>query len=665
VLDKSYTERTVSRCTLRGGRLIAATFAILGPCFAPAVAAQQVPRPAFASSVDIVSVDVHVLDRTGRPLRDLEAGDFALTVDGHARKIASAQFVSASAPDVPIAPMPADYTTNVGAAAGRLIVVIVDRGSIQPVRAKDVFTAAARFVSRLQPSDRVALFSIPSGPAVDFTTDHDSVASSLQRTDGQAPPPAGTRGIGIADALGFERGNGITIQDVLSRECGVMPERSGSEYAMCRKLVTEEARTVAAFAHERTRNTIAGLHSILERLGTNETPKTLVLLSEGLVIDDDRYSTARLARALEAAHATIYALKPEPSDSDASQARAPQGRSRDRAVTEEGLSVVTRIGGGTLIRVVADPDFAFDRLASEISGYYLLGFEPDPGDRDGKQHAINVKVQRTDVAVRSRLEFTIGAGGRRTAQQTIADLLRAPIVATELPFKLTTYAFQDPDSSKIRMLVAMEVERSDVSGQMALGLVMVKPGGDVATTFFQPSIDAPTQISGKPQRCFATMLVEPGQYTLRAAVLDGSGRRGSVERPVRAYMTRMARFRATELLIGDDAESQPAAGGIVPTVTGDLAGGQLHVYLELFSDAPAGFEGTTVSLEIVPEGGSIPVESVPASLQPTGADARSRSAAGSIPLALLPKGSYLARAVVSLDGHRVGQMTRPFRVVKP
>jgi VWFA-related protein len=666
----SYTDRTVNRWTLGGGRLVAAMSALLffyvWLGFAPAIGAQQVPaRPSFESSVDIVSVDVHVLDRNGRPVRDLEARDFTLSVDGHARKIASAQFVSASAPDVPIAPPPADYTTNVGAATGRLIVVIVDRGSIQPVRAKDVLTAAARFVGRLQPADRVALFSIPSGPAVDFTTDHESVVSALQRTDGQAPPPAGVRNIGVADALGFERGNGITIQDVVTRECGVMPERQGSEFAMCRKLVTEEARTVAAFAHESARNTIAGLHTILDRLGTSETPKTLLLISEGLVIDDDRYATSRLARALEAAHATIYALKPEPSDSDASQTRVPQNRSRDRAVTEEGLSAVTRAGGGTLIRVIADPDFAFDRLASEISGYYLLGFEPDPADRDGKQHAITVKVQRGDVAVRSRLEFTIGAAAHRTAQQTIAELLRAPVVATELPFKLTTYAFQDPESSKIRMLVAMEVERSDVSGQMALGIVLVKPGGDVATTFFQPSIDAPTQISGKPQRCFATLLVDPGQYTLRAAVLDGSGRRGSVERPVRAYMTRMARFRATELLIGDDAESQPAAGGVVPTVTGDLAGGQLHVYLELFSDAPDGFEGTGVTIEIIPDGGSTPVEIVPASMQPTGNDPRNRAAAGSIPIGLLPKGNYLARAVVTLDGRRVGQMTRPFRVVKP
>jgi VWFA-related protein len=655
----------VSRRILGCGRLVAATAAVLCWPLALAVGAQQTPpRAAFASSVDIVSVDVHVIDRNGRPVRDLEAGDFTLSVDGRARKIASAQFVSVTAPETAPEPPPADYTTNVGAAAGRLIVIVVDRGSIQPVRAKDVLTAAARFVSHLEPADRVALYSIPSGPAVDFTTDHDAVVSALQRTDGQAPAAAGTRNIGIADALGFERGNGITIQEVLTRECGVIPERSGSEYAMCRNLVTEEARTLAAFAHERARNTLAGLHSILDRLGAGETPKTLVVLSEGLVIDDDRFATARLARAIEAAHATIYALKPEPSDSDASQARAPQGRARDRAVIEEGLDAVTRVGGGALIRVIADPDFAFDRLASEISGYYLLGFEPDAGDRDGKQHTINVKVQRTDVAVRSRLEFSIGAG-RRTTQQTITDLLRTPVAATELPLKLTTYSFQDPDSPKIRMLVAMEVERSDVSGQMALGLVLVKPGGDVGATFFQPSIDAPAQISGKPQRCFATLLVDPGQYTLRAALVDGDGRRGSVERPVRAYMTRMARFRATELLLGDDEGSQPAAGGVVPTVSGDLSGEQLHVYFELFSDAPAGVVGASVAIEILPAGGSTAIDTIPASLQPAGNDPRCRAATGSIALGLLPKGSYLARAVVSLDGRRVGQMTRPFRVVTP
>jgi VWFA-related protein len=617
-----------------------------------------------------VSVDVNVIDRNGRPVRDLAAADFSLTVDGRPRKIASAQFVSVTAPVTAAEPPPADYSTNVGAAAGRMIVILVDRGSIAPVRSKDVLAAAARFVSRLGPSDRVALFSIPSGPAVDFTTDHDAIVSALQHTDGQADPGPRNKNVGVADALGFERGNAITIEDVVARECGTQgpsgPGSAGSDLMVCRKLVIEEAGIVAAYAHERARNTLAGLHTILDRLGSSETPKTIVLVSEGLIIDGERFATTGLGRAVAAAHATIYALKPEPSDSDASQARAPQGRARDRAVREEGLTALARISGGEMFRVIADPDFAFDRLATELSGYYLLGFEPDAGDRDGKQHTIGVSVRRRDVAVRSRPEFTVGASARSTDQQVIAELLRTPVVATDLPFRLTTYAFQDPDSPKIRLLVAMDVERAvDPDGHMALGLVLVKPGGEVGASFFQPSVDAPRELTAKAQRAFATMLVDPGQYILKAAVLDSDGRRGSLERPVRAFMTRIARFRATELLIGDGEGNESPAGGVVPTVSGDLAGAQLHVYMELFADSPDAFAGAAVTIEVSPAGGSSVVDSAPAPLRPAGSDDRVRAAAGAVPISLLPKGSYVARAVVTLDGRRVGQMSRSFRVVKP
>jgi VWFA-related protein len=651
-------------------RLAAITAAVLACWLAPAATAQQpaqLPRPAFSSSVDIVSVDVNVIDRYGRPVRDLEAGDFSLSVDGRPRKIASAQFISVTAPPVAPEPKPAEYSTNVGAANGRLIVIVVDRGSIAPVRSKDVLAAAARFVSRLSPSDRVALFSIPSGPAVDFTTDHDSVVSALQRTDGQANPGPGSKNIGIAEALGFERRSPITMDEVVARECGSTPGRGGggSEHLLCRKLVVEEASIVAAYAHERARNTLAGLRNILERLGSGDTPKTIVLISEGLVVDGDRFAAAGLARAMAAAHATIYALKPEPSDSDASQARAPQGRARDRAVYEEGLLTVTRAGGGEMFRVIADPDFAFDRLSSELSGYYLLGFEPEPSDRDGKEHTIQVKVQRDDVAVRSRLQFTVGGTAGKTHQQVISDLLRTPIPATELPLRLTTYAFQDPDSSKVRLLVAMEVDRSvDPSGEMALGLVLVKPGGDVGATFFQPSIGAPDRPDPRGQRAFATLLVDPGQYILKAAVVDTEGRRGSLERPVRAFMTRMARFRATELLIGDSAGGESGAGGVVPTVTGELSGEQLHAYMELFSDAPAGFAATAATIEVLPAGGALVVERAEASLQSLQDDQPVRAVSASVPIAMLSPGSYVARAVVTVDGRKVGQMARPFRIVK-
>jgi VWFA-related protein len=214
-------------------------------CFArlSAVATQQpgqLPKPSFTSSVDIVSVDVNVIDRNGRPVRDLAAGDFTLTVDGRPRKIASAQFVSVTAPAIVPEPPPADYSTNVGAAAGRLIVIVVDRGNIAPVRSKDVLAAAAKFVSRLGPLDRVALFSIPSGAAVDFTTDRDAVTSALQRMDGQADPGPNTKNVGIAEAMQIESGSTLAFDELVARECGSMiaigpGTTGGSELMQCRR----------------------------------------------------------------------------------------------------------------------------------------------------------------------------------------------------------------------------------------------------------------------------------------------------------------------------------------------------------------------------------------------------------------------------------------------
>jgi hypothetical protein len=55
---------------------------------------QPPPKPTFKSAVDLVPVDVNVIDKSGRPVPDLAAGDFTLTVDVKPRRAVSAQFIS-------------------------------------------------------------------------------------------------------------------------------------------------------------------------------------------------------------------------------------------------------------------------------------------------------------------------------------------------------------------------------------------------------------------------------------------------------------------------------------------------------------------------------------------------------------------------------------------
>ncbi|HTL43543.1 MAG TPA: VWA domain-containing protein, partial [Vicinamibacterales bacterium] len=625
----------------------------------------------FKSAVEVVSVDVTVIDASGKPVHDLGATDFALTVDGQSRTIASAKFIPLNHSDSRAAGMAEDYTSNVEGVPGRLIAIVVDRGSIAPVRAKDVFTAAARFVDRLEPADRVGVFSLPDGPNVEFTTAHDAVKAALQHLDGQATRAPTPKSIGIAEALEFERGNRMAIEETLDRECGGAAVNGGgaapigmSEQATCRRQVQDDAATVAAVTHVRARQTVNGLLGLLNRFGSSETPKTIVLISDGLVVDGDRALLDGLGPALASAHTTIYALKPEPSDLDASQIRAPQDLARERIVQETGLKLVTHLAGGEVFPIISDPDSSFARLGSELSGYYLLGFEPAPGDRDGKSHRISVTVRRHGLEVRSRTQFSVENAAPANPERVIAELLRSPAIATGLPFMITSYAFQDPDSPKIRLLVALEVDPADARGRLALGLVARQMNGTTAATFYQPSIETPAGLNTTKRSYFATLLLDPGPYLLKAAMVDEAGHRGSVERAVRAYMTRMGRFRATQLMIGGDEQHGATPDSIAPTVSGNVRG-QLHAYMELFADGPPGFDRTSVTIEVVPAGADTIVDQATAVLQPTGSDPLVRAASASVPLRLLPEGQYLARATIMVGGQRVGTMTRPFRLERP
>jgi hypothetical protein len=67
-------------------------------------------------------------------------------------------------------------------------------------------------------------------------------------------------------------------------------------------------------------------------------------------------------------------------------------------------------GGKRIYVPVGSADFAFTRVLRESSAYYLLGVEPEEADRDGKTHALKVKVNRRKVTVRSRQWVMVPAG---------------------------------------------------------------------------------------------------------------------------------------------------------------------------------------------------------------------------------------------------------------
>jgi VWFA-related protein len=642
---------------------------ILASAIVVALAGSHAPAPdqPIKSSIDIVRVDVNAVNGSGQPVPDLTIEDFDLRVDGRGRAITSVQFVPVPAGAADRPPEPAHYSSNAGAAGGRLIMIAVDRATLSTARARAALKAASAFVASLNRADRVALATIPHGPQVGFTADHELVQRLVLEIDGTAVDSFGNHNIGISDALAFERRDDLTMQLITERECGAASvganQRSGSsEVMICQGEVKAEALLVAAHARERSRQTITGLQALLGGFPPSQTPKILVLISEGLVIQGEPSPLSWLDERAAAAHVTIYPIRLETSGADASQRRAPANVMLDRTVQEDGLAAIAQATGGEMFRLISNSNFAFERLAAELSGYYLLGFEPDTGERDGRPHALEVRVRRPGVTVRSRREFTIPVAAVTAPDTEIVKALRDPLPVADIPLRLTTYAFHDPRRDQTRLFMAAEIDRSaDPNSKIAVGYVIVDFDGQLIASRMDSALPSPGPDGPSVQAYVSDVALDPGKYTVKLAVVDDFGRRGSVERVADAVLTEAGPVRVSELLLGS-ARAAGSALPLVPVISGDIAQGALHAYLELFADRPDSFEGVNVTLEIAPSSEAKALQRVPVPLVTQEEDRRLRVASARLDPERLPPGEYVARAVIAVGFDTVGQVTRPFRV---
>ena len=529
--------------------------------------------------------------------------------------------------------------------------------------------SASRFLARLTPADRVGLIAFPgAGPVIDFTSNHAVVQSALTGLTGQADTFPSSYRIGISEAMAIVLGDRTTLNTVTQREC-VNP-RSTEEIDLCMRQVLSEANGIYSSVSERTQTALATLRSLIERLSQTTTPKTIVYISEGLVLERPG-DGAWLGPAAARGQVTIYALQLEVFGSDASTVREPVTPARDKALALEGLGVVAGSTRGVVLPVVASADNVFARLALELSGYYLVSFEPESVDRDGKPHKIKVSVPgRSGVDVRARSQFSIDPPSSKTDDAMLKETLQAPMLASEIGLKLTTYTLRDPASDKLRILMAAEIDRSGTpDGRLALAYSLVDDKGRLIDSQIDREVKTPVSPDTAIQKYTGFILSDAtGTHTLKIAVVDERGKRGSVEHSFSAALTPVGQIRATDLLIADGradgrADDRTTPGSAAPAVGGEFTSGMVNGYIELYADAGDVLKNTTVMFEVAENAQARALDGAAGRVQPASTEAPTRRALeGSIPVALLPPGDYVVRAVVSTDGRKVGQVTRPFRV---
>ena len=621
-------------------------------------------QPTFRATTEVIVVDVSVVGKDGEPVRGLQESDFSISVSGKPRRVRTLQFVDQASGAAPAGESPLrPVSSNAPEARGRLVLILVDEGSI----GFGVLPAAAQSIERLLaglgPADKVGLASLP-GPRVhvDFTRDRAKIVQAIQRVPSGAGADVRLQriSVAVAEAFAIERGDPDMIERVVEREC---PPSDPLTQRICAQSVGMQAHAVVRNEENRTAQFSSGLKGVLQQLATVEGPKVIFILSQGFPDPGAPHQLITAAPFAAAARATLFGLLLDRSMLDLSSRPGPAYMmisNEERGWARASLDSLTGAARGTTVEITGSAELPFARLAREISGYYLVGVEAEPGDHDGRSRPIKVEVNRPGVTVRARREV-VTRPAVRDERKLLTEALASPMLATDVPLRVSTFNLADDDPGKVRVLVVAEVDRHQAEeGRALVGLLFTDTQGKTTGGIGQ-RMTLPLAASGS-LTLILTSPLPPGSYTMKLGIAR-DGRAGSVEHPFEARLTEAdaagadgaAGLQLGELLVMTPGSSQRAVPGLDVRVHGD----------RIISLAPLGlappYGRFSFVFDIAKDESSYALASAPGSID-EGPKGRARFAEATLDARLLPPGEYGVRLRVFAGSERVASLFTPFRL---
>ncbi len=522
--------------------------------------------------------------------------------------------------------------------------------------------AAQRFLDRLSPLDQVAFIAYPEpGPRVNFTTDKLKLRLAMQALIGQAQRvPSGQQNIGVTEALAiYNRRDQIVLADVVARECrGLNP----TERAQCERDIITQSAEIARRVREDADFSVNGLRRLLQELSTVEGHKSLILLTEGLAVEDQN-ELASLASLAGQARTSINVLVLDLRRGDVTISEQPPTEQADRRLQLQGLEGLATMSLGSLFYIAGTGEPIFERLSSEISAYYLLGVEERPSDREGNRHRVDVEVRRRGVTIRSRQAFVLssGAPSRKSPAERLRDTLTSPFSVPGVPLRVATFAHQDPaGDNKVRLTIAAQVGQPGAAkGEFMVGFILISPREQGRRQLGQQGRAVATRLQCRMNRWPSKAQRWSTLASTACASVSWTRKAGEAAWCARCRRGR-CRARRSRSAIWSSAMADPAST-LRAAVEPHLSGEALAAYLELYSNAPATFDSTVVTVDIADDADSRALTSLDVRVQP-GSKPTTRIASGVMPLSLLPPGRYVARARVAArrqGNRRAGAPLRP------
>jgi VWFA-related protein len=394
---------------------------------------------------NLVSLDVIVRDKKGKPLTDLKPEDFTVSENGVPQKIEFFDSTLTSGVESVQPTNGADSTPQPQPRAPNglprnIIALVLDGQSTEVANLKHVREGMVKYIrERISDSDSVALFSISGGLQLrqPFTHDKARLIAAVEKAYDISTGSKTSEARDISENISSLRDRVAAGPSgpIAATPAAGAAGSAAAEAMIAQRMLEEYIQLRSALSAQQTRPVLAALAAISEGLRSIPGKKTLVMFSQGFVaaetLDWQVQSTIDIANR---ANVAIYiidsgGLTGGAPTSGALVAGSPLGaisavtdmEHRRRAAAgesvfdisrQEGLNrqqdLLYRISedtGGRFVKNTNDIAGGLERIDAEIRSRYTLAYRSTDPNFDGSFRKVKIEVRRPDTTVFTRAGY--------------------------------------------------------------------------------------------------------------------------------------------------------------------------------------------------------------------------------------------------------------------
>jgi VWFA-related protein len=457
----------------------------------------------FRDEVTVVHVDAFVTDAEGRAVTDLSQDDFEVTEGGRPRTIST--FAAVNIPIDPPAGLPADDAVLPDVVSNarppsRTYLFALDE--VAPDRALRARTFLRRFIAEhLGPNDVAGVALTGRGLSTsgqDFTSNRQLLLAAIDKYSGGFGPNE----IGESDRA--YSSDAVQLASAL---------RKLTEF-----LATLPGRKTLIYVGEGLGG--IDIFNLLDYRGTSLTPAG--------------YDAHAAIAAATRGNVTIYPVDPRGLTTDLAPAESFSTADLDARADLSGLAEAT---GGFSFTSSNNVASGFQRIVQENSAYYTIGFNSEYLRRDGRFVAVQVRVKRPGLVVRSRAGYVAPIGEERrperveadTRSPAVADALASAVSTSGVPLRIVAAPYRAGRNASIAVAVEIDVKTlplmkkgGTVTGEVEVSYLATDRRGKVRpgrrhTAALAVKAEAIDKVLKDGVRVVSEFELPPGRYQLRAA----------------------------------------------------------------------------------------------------------------------------------------------------